>query len=75
MKKTIEKYFCDICGTESENIKQINYPVIFHTDQTGGRSCTPYIAYDRIDVCTNCCEKILKVSATGAQGCNTYKII
>ena len=36
MKKTIEKYFCDICGTEAEcdNLKKINYPVIFHTEKT-----------------------------------------
>lgn len=75
MKKTIEKYYCDICGAECEDVKQINYPVIFHTDQTEGRCCKPYISYTRIDVCDKCCEKILKLSAVGAQGYNKYTLI
>ena len=75
MKKTIEKFYCDICGAECENVKQINYPVIFHTDQTEGRSCNPYISNQNIDACNNCCEKILKLSAVGAQGYNQYTLI
>ena len=75
MKKTIEKIYCDICGAECENAKQINYPVVFCTEQTEGRSCTPYISNEKIDVCNNCCEQILKVSAWGAQGYNTYKLM
>ncbi len=77
MKKTIEKYYCDICGAEGEEkeIFSINYPVVFHTDQTEGRSCNPYISNKLFDVCGNCCEKILKVSAVGAQGYNKYSIV
>lgn len=75
MKETIEKYFCDICGKEEKDIKHICYPVIFQTEQTEGRSVKPYIDNTNIDVCPNCCKKILKLSATGAQGYNSYSII
>lgn len=74
MKKTIEKFYCDICGAECENVKQITYPVVFLTDQTEGRSSKPYIDYSKLDVCENCCEKILKVSAVGAMGYNKYSL-
>lgn len=74
MKKIIEKFFCDICGAECKDVKRINYPVVFHTDQTEGRSCEPYISNQNMDVCNDCCLKILKVSGMGAQGCNTYSI-
>lgn len=75
MKETIEKYFCDICGKEAKDIKPLDYPVIFQTEQTEGRSVEPYIYNTNIDVCPNCCKKILKISATGAQGYNSYSII
>lgn len=75
MKEIIEKYFCDICGKEAKDIKHLNYPVIFQTEQTEGRSVEPYIYNTNIDVCPNCCKKILKLSATGAQGYNSYSII
>lgn len=75
MKKTIEKYFCDICGKEAKDIKHLIYPVIFQTEQTEGRNVEPYIYNTNIDVCPNCCKKILKLSATGAQGYNSYSII
>lgn len=57
MKKTIEKYFCDICGKEEKDVKHICYPVIFQTEQTEGRSVEPYISDTNIDVCPNCCKK------------------
>lgn len=75
MKKRIEITYCDICGAECETAKRVNYPVVFYTEQTEGRSCKPYISNQNIDVCDNCCEKIIKVSATGAQGYNTYKLM
>ena len=74
MKKITETFYCDICKTECKII-QVNYPVLFYTEQTEGRSCKPYISYQKIEVCPNCCDQILKVSATGAQGFNDYKII
>jgi hypothetical protein len=75
MKKTIEKFYCDICGAECEDIKQINYPVIFFTEQTEGTSCNPYISHKNLDVCGICLDQICKVSAVGAQGFNKYEII
>jgi hypothetical protein len=57
MKIITEKYRCDICGAECEKlkVKQVNYPVVFYTEQTEGRSCKPYISNQNIDVCNNCC--------------------
>ena len=76
MTKTIEKFYCDICGVEGDvDIELIKYPVIFHTDQTEGRCCEPYISYENIDVCDKCRKQILKLSAVGAQGYNKYSII
>lgn len=76
MKKTIEKYYCDICGKEIEcaNLKKITYPVIFHTEQTEGRYCEPYISHQKIEICGECLEQICKLSAVGAQGYNKYEI-
>lgn len=74
MKKIIEKLYCDICEVECEKIKQITYPVVFLTEQTEGRSSCPYIAYKKLDVCDECCDQILKVSAVGAQGYNKYSL-
>ena len=37
MKKTIEYTICDICGKEADT-ENINYPVLFTTDQTEGRA-------------------------------------
>lgn len=75
MKEIIEKIFCDICGKEEKDIKRICYPVVFQTEQTEGKSVKSYISNTNIDVCPSCCEKILKLSATGAQGYNHYSII
>ena len=57
MKKTVEHFFCDICGKEEKDVKHLNYPVIFQTEQTEGRSVEPYITdkyhidYDGV-ICT-----------------------
>ena len=75
MRKTIEKFFCDICKAECESVEEINYPVVFYTEQTEGRYCEPYISNTKIDVCNTCCGKILKISATGAQGYNNYELL
>lgn len=76
MRKEIVVYSCDICGNQKElkEIKQINYPVIFTTDQTEGRSCDPYISQEKIDVCQDCLSKICRVCGEGAQGFNKYRI-
>lgn len=77
MKKEEIKYFCDICGenTKEKDIFQVNYPVIFTTNQTDGKECKAYIEQEQIDICRNCADKVLKISASGCQGYNEYKVI
>lgn len=77
MKKEEIKYFCDICGenTKEKDIFQVNYPVIFTTNQTDGDSSKPYIEQKQIDICRHCADKVLKITASGCQGYNEYKII
>ena len=73
----IEIHKCDIlnCSTNEQKVVNINLQVIFETDQTEGRSCTPYLTIVNIDLCKCCYNKILSgnyVHAHGAQGYNTY---
>ena len=70
----IEKYICDVCKKEVEKVTEVNYPVIFHTDQTEGRSCSPYISKEKLDLCDECAEKLLILHGWGAQGINQYEI-
>ena len=70
------KYFCDICKKET-NYKgcfRVNYPVIFITNQTDGVASKPYIEQKQIDICRDCADKILKITASGCQGYNEYKV-
>lgn len=71
MKKTIEKYFCDVCGKEAR-VQHVNYPVVFHTEQDEGRACPPYIAQKMLELCQDCLLKALVIDGVGAQGINTY---
>lgn len=73
MKKTVEEYYCDICGDKAP-VQEIIYPVVFHTDQNDGHGCTPYISSEHLDVCNECLNKIICLDAWGLQGCNEYKI-
>lgn len=73
MRRTIEITTCDLCK-EEKPVKEINYPIIFTTEQTEGRSVTPYISQAKLEVCDECIEKICKITAVGAQGCNTYRV-
>ncbi len=75
MKKTIEICTCDICNKEDKKAQTINYPVLFITEQTEGRGCTPYIYQTKIDVCQECLSKIIKLQASGAMGNNIYTIL
>ena len=70
----IEKCICDVCKKEVEKVTEVNYPVIFHTDQTEGRSCIPYISKEKLDLCDECAEKLLILHGWGAQGINQYEI-
>lgn len=74
MKKTTVQCFCDICGKLADGTCTVEYPVIFHTEQTEGRACKPYISTQDIDLCNECIPKVLKIHAVGAQGHNTYSL-
>lgn len=75
MKKVTEVYICDICGEEKIEVQTINYPVLFITEQTEGRSTDSYISQQNIDVCKMCLGKVVKIQGEGAMGYNNYKII
>ena len=77
MKKEEIKYFCDTCKEETneKDCFRVNYPVIFTTNQTDGVSSKPDIEQMQIDICRHCAEKVLKITASGCQGYNEYKII
>lgn len=74
MRLVIEKCICDVCKNEVEKITTVNYPVIFHTEQTEGRSCSPYISKEKLDLCDECAERVLMLDGWGAQGVNSYAI-
>ena len=74
MKKVTEIYECDICKKQEVKMNSINYPVLFLTEQTEGRSVDPYICQQKIDVCKDCETKIIKLTGMGAMGHNEYKI-
>jgi hypothetical protein len=72
MKKEI--WSCDVCKKEGR-IEAIEIQVIFTTDQTEGRSISPYLSREKVEICQDCMNKILQgnyLFAHGAQGYNTY---
>ena len=75
MQKTSIKYYCDICKKEVSTFTTVNYPVIFTTEQDEGRSVTPYVSQERLEICSECKDKLLKLKASGCQGYNQYTIV
>lgn len=71
IKKSI---ICDCCKLEKPTQK-VKYPVLFLTEQTEGRSVTPYISYQDLDLCHDCIRTNITISGTGAMGYNEYKSI
>jgi hypothetical protein len=67
---------CDIKDCKNTTkVKALRIHVIFTTDQTEGRSKSPYLSLEEFDICENCYNKILSgkmIFAFGAQGYNTY---
>ena len=52
---------CDICEKETSNGLNINYPVIWFTEETEGRSTSHYISNEKkIDVCRENFESFRK---------------
>lgn len=72
-RQTVTIVKCDLCGKE-ENVRHLKYPVLFTTDQTEGRGCTPYISHKELDLCDECIDKVIKITGWGAQGYNHYSI-
>lgn len=72
MKQVI--FYCDVCKKEASVVgKELD--VIFTTEQTEGRSCTPHLSREKIEICVKCLDKILEgnyLFASGAQGFNEY---
>jgi hypothetical protein len=70
----IERYQCDICEKPAKHLR-FSLQVIFTTEQTEGRSTSPHLSTEKLDLCEKCMEHICGgnyVWAHGAQGCNTY---
>ena len=74
---------CDMCKKEitftedskldiEEKIKRVRLPVLFLTEQTEGRSTTPYVTHETIDMCEDCLGRAITIHAIGAQGYNQY---
>ena len=74
MRVVMEKRICDVCKKEVENVTEVNYPVIFHTEQTEGKCCSQYISKEKLELCDECAEKLLMLHGWGAQGLNHYEI-
>lgn len=65
---------CDICTNEGSVITK-EMQVIFTTEQTEGRSCSPYFSQETIDLCDNCLNTCLSgkyIFADGAMGHNSF---
>lgn len=74
MKTTIIEYSCDVCCKKAETKKE-SIQVVFTTEQTEGRQCEPYLSIQKIDICQDCKDRILKgdmLFGAGAQGYNRY---
>ena len=73
MRKTTVQCFCDVCRKEVDELREVTYPVIFHTEQTEGKSCSAYFSYEKIEFCDECLEKALRLHGEVAQGYNNYR--
>jgi hypothetical protein len=73
---TISMVVCDVkdCGVAAEH-KQKTVSVAFTTEQTEGRTVSPYLEGQRLDFCGEHYQQYidsLQFVATGAQGHNTF---
>lgn len=66
MKKTYTKYFCDICGEEfddSKELKTISTPcIVINIDEYGNRQKS--FQNKEIEICVECLRKITTVEYT-----------
>ena len=74
MRKTITQCFCDVCNSE-ESVRTESIQVIFTTEQTEGKSTSPYLYNVKMDICKVCLSHILSgnmLFGHGAQGNNKF---
>ena len=73
---TVSKTYCDVKGCNLEAFhKDKTVGVVFYTEQTEGRSTTPYLTGVKLDFCKEHYQHYIDMFqfiATGAQGNNTY---
>ncbi len=73
MKETTVR--CDICKSKNQVHDGKKMQVIFTTEQNEGRSTTPYLSVEAVDICTPCIDRVLGGDALygeGAMGYNKY---
>ena len=71
---TVTKVMCDLCKS-TKDVKKEKIPIAFTTEQTEGRSITPYLTFEQMDICTDCLQRIvldLPLTGHGAMGNNEY---
>jgi len=68
---------CDLCKEElPAQSKKVAVQMVFTTEQTEGRSTTPYLSLESIDCCKKCLDRLIDshpLHASGAQGYNDYQ--
>lgn len=78
-EQTITIRTCDICPASTADGVEIVHeevPVVWTTEQTEGRSISPRVRVEKLDICTACMDRIANErqmpDAAGAQGYNRF---
>jgi hypothetical protein len=73
--KTISIYVCDLCKNEfNDKLNTISMPVIFHTEQTEGRPCEPYLTTKKVELCQKCIDKTVILHGSGCMGNDEFYV-
>lgn len=59
MKKTVTKYYCDICKCEkgTHEIKSLSLPFVTNCNWNDGVSEAPHVEFEALDICLDCLIK------------------